>query len=217
MAEETIELEKPSLLGMITSPKEQFERIKKRPIFLGALLTVSFLVMLGSWLNINNAGVPMIEGLTEEEVVFFTNVMTVVVGLFTPIFSVLFTSVIYLLIAKIVQSNVTFKQLFSMNTYIMIVAALSLIVNGIFVLVMGGGPENQDALFTSLGSIINADGAIGILLNNIEIFSIWTVVLTAIGLQQVANLTKRMAWTITIAFFIVGIIMAMGGTNLPGA
>ena len=53
----------------------------------------------------------------------FTTITMIITGLFTPIFGVLIATVIYLIIAKIARSEVSFKQLFSMNTYIMMISA----------------------------------------------------------------------------------------------
>lgn len=215
---EEVKVKNPSIWGMIWSPTEQFERIKERPKIWGALAIVTVLFVIGMYLT--SLGDPMvIEGMPEipeEElaaVSMFTTITMIITGLFTPIFGVLIATVIYLIIAKIARSEVSFKQLFSMNTYIMMISALSMILNGIGVALLGG---TAGTMYTSIGSLIGAEGTMGALLTSIEVFAIWGMILQAIGLQKVANFSKGLAWTIVIVFFAIGIIFTMIGAALGG-
>src|SRR5690625_3914075 len=126
LAEEIVEVkeEKPSLLGIITSPTEQFERIRKRPVFWGALIIVTIISMLGLWLTSLGVELPEIADLTEEEIAIakvIAPISVMLLGIVTTVISILFSTVLYLLIAKVNRSQVTFKQLFSMHTYIMLI------------------------------------------------------------------------------------------------
>lgn len=216
---EELNYEKPSLIGMITNPIEQFTRIKERPIFGVAICVVTILIVIGMWMNI--AGVDIaeldeVQGLTEGEIVIveaIAKITFVFAGILGPILGVLVSSAVYLLVAKIVESSVTFRQLFSLNTYIMIITAVGSLINGIIFTIVGG---NQDKMFTSLGVYVKADGATEAVFDSIEIFSIWGLVLTAIGLQKVAGFSKTMAWGISIILFVVGVIFAMMGAGLEG-
>ena len=76
--------------------------------------------------------------------------------------------------------------------------------------------DRSDALYTSLGVFINVDGPMGVLLANIEVFGIWTLILTVIGLQRVAQFTKSQAMIVALVFFFVGIIFAMTNVEASG-
>lgn len=213
MAEEITE-EKPSLIGIITSPTEQFERIRKRPVFWGALGVIALLSMCGLLFTSIGVELPNLDELSEEEIAVGKTVGTISVmifGVITLVIDTLFSTVLYLLIAKINRTKVTFRQLFSMNTYIMIITALSFFLNGLIIAVLGKYSES-DTVLTSLGSFVDLTGPAGVLVDHIEIFSIWTLILTAIGLQKVARFSKGQAWIVVIAFFVVGLIFAM--TNI---
>ena len=206
---------KPSIFGMIWSPIEQFDRIRERPRIWGPLAIIVGLFIIGMIISVLGVDAGM-EGISEEEMAMFAGIAaagSVIAGVFVPVIGTLFNSFIYWIIAKIARSEVSFKQLFSMSTYIMVIAALSVIVNGIGTLVLGG---NGETYFTSLGSIIPAEGAISGLLSSIELFSIWGVILSALGLIRVANFSKGLAWTIAIAFFAIGVIIAMIGASFAG-
>lgn len=212
LVEETKNLEKPSLFGMIFNPTEQFERIKERPLIWGAMVIVTILTMLGFWLMSLGIEIPELSEVEEiPGMEVFAQIGMVMTGLFTPILGVLISSFILWIIIKIARSEATFKQLFSMNTYIMLISAISIIVNGALTAVLGGDGET---MFTSLGSLVSAEGAVAGLFNSLEVFTIWGVVLSAIGLHKVAELSKGLAWGISIAFFVISILFSMIGAGL---
>ena len=207
MSEERQNGAKPSLFGIILSPTEQFERIKQRPAIWGAMIIVTIITVIGSWLL--SLGIelpeevrelPGVEAVTKGGIIF--------TGLFTPILGVLISSFIYWIIIKIARTEATFQQLFSMNTHIMLISAISTLINGALTAVLGGDGET---FFTSLGSLINVEGAAAEIFNSLEVFSIWVVILSAIGLHKVGELSKGLAWTISIAFFVIGVIFSMIG------
>ncbi len=208
LSEET-NVQKPSLFGMVFNPTEQFEKIKERPLIWGAMGIVTLLTVIGTWFMSLGIEIPEIEELPGFEVV--TQITMIMTGLFTPIIVVLISSFIYWIVIKIAKSETTFKQLFSMNTYIMLISAFSMLVNGILTYLLGGDGES---LFTSLGSMIYAEGAIAGLFNSLEIFTIWGVILSAIGLHKVGRLSKGLAWTISIAFYVISILFSMIGAGL---
>jgi hypothetical protein len=198
---------KPSLLGMLWSPVEQFEKIRQRPTIWIAMLLVTVLTAIGTLLMMMGMDMSSVigDGMSAEElalVEMFTKVTGAITGLFIPIFSVLISSAIVLAIAKIANKDVTFKQLFSMNTYIYFIPALGVLINGLIRMFIGG---NAEILVTSVAGFINSDSS---LLGAIELFSIWHLLLFGMGLNKVARLSKGASWTITIIFFLFQIGMA---------
>ncbi|KPH71293.1 YIP1 family protein [Oceanobacillus caeni] len=208
-------VEKPSIFGMIWSPIEQFERIRERPRILGPMAIIIGLFIVGMLITMFSVDTGL-DGISDEEMAGFAVFVAVtsgILGVIAPIVGALISSFIYWIIAKLARSEVSFKQLFSMCTYIMIISVLGSIINGIGIAILGGDGET---MFTSLGSIIPAEGAIGGLLNSIELFGIWGVILAALGLNRVANFSKGLAWTVSIAFFVIGVVFAMIGAAFSG-
>lgn len=208
--------EKPSLFGMFTSPGVQFERIRQNPKIWVPLIIISILYAVGMALMAASMDVQTLidQGIPEDQAEIalgFTKVTLAVTGIFTPIIGVLVSSAIQLLIAKFGSSSVSFKQLFSMNTFIMIIGAVGVILNMAIRYAIGGNP---DIYITSLAGLLNHDkpGVLG----SIEVFSIWSTILTAIGLHKTAQLSKGLAWTIAILFFLVGIGIALAGSAMQG-
>lgn len=203
---------KASLVGMLTSPGEQFRKIEQAPIFLKALIAVTILSMITAVFAVQGMQDMFVEdfvGLDEEEMVIFTiitKVVSVIVAAFAPAIVILIGAAIYFVIAKVVKSDVTFKQMFSMYVYITFVSTIGGLINALFINFANGNPEIP---FTSLNILVQADGALGILLSSIELFTIWVIILTAIGLQIVAKFSKALAWGIVIVFTVISVSAGM--------
>lgn len=209
--------QKPKLFGMFTNPGDQFERIKENPKIWVPLLIVSIFYVIGMTLMSLSMDTSTLidQGIPEDEaelVLGITRVTVAITGIITPIFAVLISSAIHLIITKIAGSPATFKQLFSMNTFIMIIGAAGVILNMVIRYAIGGNPE---IYVTSLAGLLNQDKA-GVL-SSFEIFTIWTTILTAIGLHKTGQLSKGLAWTIAIIFFLIGIGFAVIGSLIQGA
>ncbi len=206
---------KPSLLGMLGNPGEQFEKIRNRPTIWGALIIVTLITMVGLLLTFMNMDMEdvMGEGVGAEQAAVIKTITTitgVVTGLFTPIISVLISSVVILIIAKIAHSDVTFKQLFSLNTHTYLIPALGVLINGIIHMFIGG---NVEIAVTSLAGLINSESTV---LGAIELFSIWQLILIGMGLHKVARLSKGVSWTIVIVFFLFQLGMGYVSGLLAG-
>src|SRR5699024_4460596 len=204
--------QKPSIFGIIMNPKEQCEKMREKPKVLVPLIIITVLTIVGSLLMINGMDFmndPSLAGMSEEEIMMVamvSQISFVIIGLLTPVITIFIITLGHFIIAKIASPAATFKQLFSMNTHIFIIGTISLLLNGLVFMFIGGDPEK---LFTSLNSIVGAEGFLGVFLNSIEIFAIWSYIITAMGLQIVAKFSKGLAWTTVIAFYIIGLVMQM--------
>ncbi|MGG3561854.1 Yip1 family protein [Neobacillus rhizosphaerae] len=215
--EVNVQKEKPSLFGMFTNPVQQFERIRENPKIWVPLVIVSILYAIGTIFMAFSidASTLIDQGLPEDQVeivLTITKITVAITGIISPIFGVLISSAIQLAIAKIAGSSVTFKQLFSMNTFIMVIGAVGLILNMAIRYAIGGDVE---IYVTSLAGLLNQDKA-GFF-GSIEVFGIWTLIITALGLHKTGQFSKGLAWTVAIVFFLIGIGFGLIGTLLQGA
>lgn len=197
MNEKEVE-EKPKILGMVTQPTVQFKKIKQNPVIWMPLIIISLLMMVGAFItamNIDYSNNPEIQeaieviGIDEDVMIRSGAILAGLGNLILPGITALITTVIYLVISKVIKKQVSFSQLFSMNTYILFISAIGVLLNGLLSTVLTG---DTSTLFTSLAYVIPTDN---IMLENvfamIEIFTIWGLVLTIIGLQIVANFSKK--------------------------
>ena len=193
--------QKPSLLKMFWRPKEQFVKIRSNPIIATPLIVVTVIYIMASMVKalFIRAEDLMLPGMTVQEadmVAATAKAFTAMSGFISPVFTILFMTVIYFIILKIARKNMTFKQLFSMNTYIFVVQAVGLLVNSLLMMVID---SSSGSAITSL-ALFNRDWS---LLNAIELFTIWKFVLTAIGFHLVGQLSKSTSIILVIVLFIL--------------
>ena len=149
----------------------------------------------------------MLPGMTAQEadmVAATAKAFTAMSGFISPVFTILLTTIIYFIILKIARKNTTFKQLFSMNTYIFVVQAVGLLINSLLMMVID---SSSGSAITSL-ALFNRDWS---MLNALELFTIWKFVLTAIGFHLVGQLSKSTSIILVIVLFIL-----QSGTTLLG-
>ena len=193
--------QKPSLLKMFWRPKEQFVKIRSNPIIATPLIIVTVIYIMASMVKalLIRAEDLMLPGMTAQEadmVAATAKAFTAMSGFISPVFTILFMTVIYFIILKIARKNTTFKQLFSMNTYIFVVQAVGLLINSLLMMVID---SSSGSAITSL-ALFNRDWS---MLNAIELFTIWKFVLTAIGFHLVGQLSKSTSIILVIVLFII--------------
>src|SRR5699024_8377252 len=112
MNEEPV-IEKPSIFGMIMNPVMQFKRLKSNPKILVAMIIVTLCTALGMFMMTRGIEYTSRRGMDvmdENEVMIMTtsaNATVVIIGVFTPVLSVLVASAICFAVAKISHRDVT--------------------------------------------------------------------------------------------------------------
>ena len=210
MEQETVQVKKPALFGMILSPGEQFERIRERPVIWWPLILITILmtaIAVITALGMDYSAVPGMEMSAEEQEMMkmFGAVGAGVAGFFSTPISFLIFGLICWGIAKIAKSDVTFKQMFSLMIFVSFITMIGQLLNQLIILAIAGDPTIP---LTSLNSFVGATGVAGAVLGMIEVFTIWYYILLALGLIKVAKLSKPVAMTITIIFFAISIGIA---------
>ena len=216
MENEVVEKQKnPKVFSMFWSPGEQLNRIRQNPKIWIPLLIVTILYIAGSTITAFNMKIEdfMLPEMGQQEaemVAAIGKTTAAISGFIAPIMTILISSAIYLAIIKIAKKDTTFKQLFSMNTYIMVIGAVGLILNSLIVAVIDG---KAGMFVTSLAGLLNSDSA---LLGTFELFSIWQLILTAMGLHRVGQLSKTVSVIIVIIFFLIDLGFAAIGSFFSG-
>ncbi|MED4001240.1 Yip1 family protein [Priestia aryabhattai] len=211
VSSEVQEKGKPSIFGFITSPVVQFEKMKSTPVIWGPLLLVIVLTLATTLLAVYTPQAQ--ETLQQQKEAgievnpIFSMIGGTVGGVIAIVATLAFTSLILFLIAKLGTGKTTYRQMFSMNLFVTFITAIGQLINtGVAAL------AHTSANVTSLNGMVDAKGAMGGVFNSIEIFSIWGLILTAVGLQKVANVSKAASIITVIILFILGAaISGVGG------
>ena len=209
MKQENPELEKPSIFGMILSPGEQLGKLKHNPKILVPLAVISIISLISALVVTFGMDMEQLLGEGYEElvgpdgsvvIIMVARIFASFVGLIMPVISTVIAALIFLFISKFTDSEVTFKQLFSMSIFVYFISSLGSLFHSVTVVTI----DIESVIpITSLQFLLEAEGKPAIFFSLIEVFSIWHIILFAIGLKIVANFKAGLAWTMTIVYYIV--------------
>lgn len=201
-------LKSACIFPFIIHPSEHLKRIRENPKIILPLILVTFFTIVGVILAAQGIDIvendPELLQMSEAELGIFlliTQTMFAFIGLMTPIITIFLSTVILFIIAKFVKSTVSFRQVFAMCTFVFIVDAIGILVNGIGLMIFGE-IHGEDTVFTSINVFFGKDGWLGAVLNIFDVFTIWSYMLVWKGLRIVASFSVR-ARVIVIVLFIV--------------
>lgn len=208
---------KPNLFAMIWSPGMQFERIRQNPkvwipLLLVVILNAASAVIGALSLKAEDLTVTGLPIEQAEMILGFTKTMAIVMGFISPIFIIFISAAIYFIFTKIAKKETTFMQLLSMSTFIFFIPAIGALFNSIIWVLLGGSLGSGISI-TSLAGVLNSNSPV---LAVIELFSIWKLILIAMGLNRVGQLSKATGIIVAIVFFLFSLGFAMLGAFTSG-
>lgn len=198
--------EKPSILGMITSPGVQFERMKHSNAVWGAFCLLSLFAGAVAAVSVyaysQSPEAIKIAQETGFEVPLAVSLGTgVVIGIISMVVGYFISAAVYKILMMFMGNDTSYKKLLAIVVYSSVISLLGLLVNGVLAIVLGG--DGQD-MYTGLGPIFASTGGVmhGIA-KSIEVFTIWGFIVTWLGLQITAGLSKKQATILVVVFFIL--------------
>ncbi|MCY7770593.1 Yip1 family protein [Bacillus haynesii] len=205
---ETEKVKNPSLLGLITRPGEQFERMREKPAFWFPLVIVLILSVTGGYMVSEKT--PLSADLSEiPDAEAFQAAMKgvgIIGGIFGFVIALLISALIYWLIVKIGRGTTNFVQMFSLSVFTYFIMSIGQFIGGLVIYYSNIDPT---IVVTSLNGIIPADEPLKSVLGVFDIFTIWSLALVALGLQKVGGISKKAAWTGVIILFVISILLAL--------
>lgn len=212
-----VESEKPSLWGVITSPSLQFERMKqKAPIGMPMLLVAVLYAVIGALGGYLLASNPEVTGqmpadIPEEAQFFASPTFVALIGgagalVGTPLLFLIMT-LFYKICMMVLGNDTSYKKLLSISIYTSVIGVLGGIVNVPLMAIFGG----LDVQYTSLAPLFETGTVLHSIGKSFEVFSIWSLVVTAIALQKTAGLRKGQAITLVVIFFAISLGLTMLG------
>lgn len=199
---ETVKEKKPSLIGLITSPVQQFERMKERPVIWLPMIIVIALSALSVYLVTSKFA-------ADADYVVHFSALKSGVAVFRDIFqSIIFfvlSALVLWLLAKIGGGATNFICMVSLSVFVNFIPVVrDVIISAIYYI------TDSEAAFsvTSLDGIIPTEEPLLTVLSAFDIFTIWSFALTAVGLQKAAGSSKRAAWIGVAVLFILKLLFA---------
>ncbi|ARX70048.1 Yip1 family protein [Bacillus thuringiensis] len=207
MNTQEVDVKKPSLFGMITSPGVQFERMKTKKKIWGMFFFVALLQGLLGGLStyVINTSPEMLKMKKELGELAGQSSLTseVISGIGSSFASAmvgtLFIAAIYKMFMMFLGNDTPYKTLLNIVVYTNIVLIIGGLINTILSLIFGTGMTQ----YTSLGLLFTEGTFAYGIGNTIEVFYVWNLVLIWLGLHITAGLSKVKASIPIIILFII--------------
>lgn len=197
---------KPSLLGMITSPSVQFERLRNSKNIWGIFFIVSLLQALVGGLatyvvQTSPEVLKMQEqfGGVEAPSIGMTVGKAIGSGFIGVMIGFFIVAAVYKIFMMFFGNDTSYKTLLAIIVYSSIVLVIGGLINAVLGLIFGGSGLE----YTSLAPLFE-QGTLGYAIGSVvEIFYLWNIVLIWIGLQVTAGLSKVKAAVPIVVLFII--------------
>ncbi|PHD45699.1 hypothetical protein COF67_23750 [Bacillus toyonensis] len=200
--EMNLEVAKPSLIKMFSSPEKQFFLMKEKSKIYLPMITMILIQMICSIAityliykepNVSNQ-IEIIPGGLKTLLI-----STIIFTLISVTLTYFITAILYKVVMIFMGKDITYNKILHIVVYTSIISSLGLIINIILMYLFGGNkPE-----YTNLG-LLFAPGTIthGIAVA-LDIFTIWKLIILILGFKIVANLNKKQTIIISLLITII--------------
>ncbi len=214
------------LFVMIFDPPAVFARVRERPQFLAPFIGLALLHMVIAFLTLPYTRAAMqamaqaagggAGGAADPSRFAWASVAFAPIGLAVGL---LISAGILWVLVNLLAGEASFRHLLSVATY----AGITGIFMGLAwyaVLVLGGGRvETMADLKPAFGLdllVPDAGRALKALLGMANPFTLWGLVLTALGIKATHKISSGAAWTVAAMAFVVGSVIAAGFALVGG-
>jgi len=208
----TTQVKKPSVIGIITSPKKQFIRMKeKSPILLPLVLIMILLLVSGVLVSYTGLNNPDLQAINADSDLKVPNAVLFGLGaggsLLSGTIGLLINAAFYKACMAVMKNKTSYKKLLVVVIYSTIISLVGLLINSILAIITNG----YDVTYTSLAPLFNQDkGILYSILQKFDIFNVWYYVVLGLGLNIVGGLGKsKTILLISLVFIITTAVSAL--------
>lgn len=212
--------EKPSLFGMITSPSLQFERMRTNAPVWGAFFLMAVLGgLIGAATAYLSSMDPAMIAQNKKFGVEVSPAMAFGSGFVLVFISTIVIffigAAVYKIFMMFMGNDTSYKKLLAITVYSSIITFTGGIINIGLAWILGG---NGQEMYTGLGPLFASTGGIAHgIAKSIEVFAIWGLAVTGLGLHITAGLSKKQATILVVIFFILSLGLGAVGGLFPKA
>lgn len=214
------------LVGALVSPRPTFESIARRPTWALALFLLSALGAAVIWASYSKldasgfrayleaSGQPLPESVSDEQVLSWTRVSSVVAAaIFAPL-TYLAVAGIWLALARMAGGTLDFRRSLAVTAHGFLPFAVAAVVGlamATFRTEITMEEIEAGALVPShLGTLFGGAGVGKVgraLLTSVDLVSVWSIALLTLGYATVAGLSKRSAFAVVASVWALGILI----------
>lgn len=215
------------MIAVFTKPKQLFAEMPAKSGWLIPVLVASVISLITTWMSLPKlremmlAAMPANAGMSQaqiESIVKIQGISAVVMAGVAVAGGVFIMAALYHFLCVVSGGEGKYKQALTVVSYAGLIGALSLILRTILLYTIPGATFEQS--FTSLAVVLPMDApksALNTILSSIELFSIWSLIVTSIGLTTLYKMKGKKAWVIVFATWIVfvGVSVALVAVFAP--
>lgn len=216
---EEVQVKKPSIFGVITSPSLQFERMKeKAPIGMPLVIMMLLMAITGAlvaYISLNNPLLKNSELMpTDFKIPVGLTVATGAGGALVGGTIMFFIVAAFYKVCMIIMGNdTTYKKILVIVIYANIISSIGLLANALIAVILGG----YEATYTSLAPLFTDNQKLHTIATNFDIFKIWYYIVLGLGLHITAGLSKNKAITLVLIIFLITVGLSSLGGFIPKA
>lgn len=207
----TVLTEKSNIFKIITEPRKQFERLRRKP---GLVIPILIMLLIGI-VNITLAlliNPDVSEEMSQSGTLYaITTIFSALMEFFTIVMVLIMRAVLLMIIMMFVEPGEDIQYPITIAIYTYIVVQIGALVSTIIAFLVNGNPQKDH---TSLGLIyardMNTNEFINdvtyIFLSSINPFQLWMLILVFIGVKVLYKTTTLKAVVATILFYILPLL-----------
>ncbi|MBU3196636.1 YIP1 family protein [Clostridium algidicarnis] len=140
---------------------------------------------------------------------FTSPISAVIMTIIATIIAVYFMSLVYFLIAKIFKSTATYRQMVGVYLISYFPVLIGGIIKAIYDII-ANKPLDLAAIAEAAANMTIVD----ILITKLNVFGLWQMVLIAIGIAVIGNISKKKSAAVVIIVWTLGFVLAIGSNSI---
>jgi hypothetical protein len=222
-------------IGVITAPREMFQRIVAHPSWAGMLMLTTVIVAGSAalplttdagkqaaleqqieWVEYFGEVSPQMEAEMQRSMGMapLTTAATMLVSI--PVFTVIIAGILFVVFNAALGGDASFRHLFAVLVHASVVSALGHLFTGLLNYFRGSVASATNV--SVLLPMIDRSTFLGKLLATIDVFLIWWIIVLSIGLAVLyRRRTQPIAITLFAIYGVIGVLIAVIMTRLGGA
>jgi len=142
------------------------------------------------------------------------NIVSVIIGM------LVISGVLYAVYSFFLDADLTFKHTLAIYSYSSLILCLKMFLSFVMITLKGALPDMQDPLIKTnitllLGSSIEKDSLLDLILRRIDAFSIWGLILWIIGFAIVGKVSNTKSGIAVFILYLIGSSIVVFLTYLP--
>jgi len=231
-AESTMELTTfDRIVGVFTSPKETFISLKQKPTWLVPFIIMILTVMIINFflfdigiqdqvmkMQARNIDESQIQIMQERMSGAIKYVQLAAIPIVTLVFWSILSGILLFGTNTILGGTAKFKEMFSLIAWTSLIGALGAIVKAIIIFTKETtiGVSTSLAMFMQTPALTEKPSIVYLLLSKIDLFTIWGLVLWAIGISIITQFSMKKSATFIAVLWIIWIGFSVSFGMLTG-